>query len=367
MEGTTMKPTFLKVPAKQEVFQQLREEVNNTVQLLKEKRGYIITVKAILFPALYFSFYVAALVMGKNTLILYTCYVFLGIMIDLNFLNLIHDAVHNTLFKSKRLNKLYVHLFDVMGANSFIWRLRHIRLHHNYPNVLQWDSDFEQSPMARVFPNAPYSPIHRYQHIYLPMLYPLFLFNWLFVRDFKDFFRRKQLVRKVAEIPAIEYIKLGLFKLFFLTYLIVIPKLVLHITWMQIVAAFFIMILTASIFGLIVLVTPHAVPDSSFPITDKNGRLPTSWFEHQLRSTNDVAEDNWFTRFFMGCFNYHIAHHLFPAVNHVYYPEITELVKKFAENNNLPYRRFPLIVSLKKHYQLLKNNSFRDNIFEEVM
>lgn len=367
MEKTTRKPTFLKVPAKQDVFQQLREEVNHTVKRLEKKREPIITIKAILFPALYFSFYIIALLAGKNSLVLYACYVFLGLLIDLNFLNLIHEAVHNALFKSKTLNKLYVHLFDVMGANSYIWRLRHIRLHHNYPNVLQWDSDFEQSPMARVFPNAPYSPIHRYQHIYLPMLYPLFLFNWLFVRDFKDFFRKKQLVHKVAKIPAIEYIKLGLFKLFFLTYLIVIPKLVLHITWMQILVAFFIMILTASIFGLIVLVTPHAVPDSSFPITDKNGQLPTSWFEHQLRTTNDVAEDNWFTRFFMGCFNYHIAHHLFPSVNHVYYPEITALVKKFAEKNNLPYRRFPLIVSLKKHYQLLKKNSFRDNIFEEVM
>jgi len=40
---------------------------------------------------------------------------------------------------------------------------------------------------------------------------------------------------------------------------------------------------------------------------------------------------------------------------------------QFAENNNLPYRRFPLIVSLKKHYRLLKNNSFNVNPFEEVM
>ena len=320
MEKTTMKPTFRKVPAKQDMFQLLRDEVNRTVKDLEPPRSYVIIIKAILFPALYLSFYIAALVMGKNTFILYTCYVFLGIMIDLNFLNLIHDAVHNTLFKSKNLNKLCVHLFDVMGANSFIWRLRHIRLHHNYPNVLHWDSDFEQSPMARVFPNAPYLPIHRYQHIYLPLLYPLFLFNWLLVRDFKDFFRSKQSVRKVARIPFIEYIKLGLFKLFFFTYLIIIPKLVLNISWMQILGAFFIMILTASIFGLIVLITPHAVPDSSFPIADKSGRLPTGWFEHQLRTTNDVAEDNWFTRFFMGCFNYHIAHHLFPSINHVYYP-----------------------------------------------
>jgi len=33
----------------------------------------------------------------------------------------------------------------------------------------------------------------------------------------------------------------------------------------------------------------------------------------------------------------------------------------------LPYRRFSLAVSLKKHYQLLKNNAFGENIFEETM
>ena len=362
-----MKPAFQKVPPKQDLFQSLRQQVNEAVKMLEYKRRHIIYIKAILFPALYILFYVIAISYGRQFAILCMGYALLGILIDLNFLNLIHEAVHNTLFQNKKLNRLYVYLFDVMGANSFMWRIRHIRLHHNYPNVLGWDSDFEQSPIARMFPQAPYSKMHRYQHIYLPLLYPLFLFNWLLVRDFKDFFQGSRLVRKVATIPSIEYTKLLLFKLFFLAYIIVIPKLILGITWIQILTAFFIMIFTASIFGLIVLLTPHAVPDSNFPMPDKHGLLPTSWFEHQLLTTNDVAEDNWFTRFFMGCFNYHIAHHLFPSVNHVYYPEITALVKKFAENNNLPYRRFPLIVSLKKHYQLLKDNSIHDNFFEEVI
>ena len=94
----------------------------------------------------------------------------------------------NTLFKNKRINNWYVHFFDLLGANSYIWKIRHIRLHHNYPNVMGWDSDFEQSEMARVFPHGHYSKMHKYQHIYLPFLYPFFLLNWLLIRDFKDFF-----------------------------------------------------------------------------------------------------------------------------------------------------------------------------------
>ena len=88
---------------------------------------------------------------------------------------------------------------------------------------------------------------------------------------------------------------------------------------------------------------------------------------HMLITTNDITHDNWFTRFFMGCFNYHVVHHLFPNVNHAYYPEITSVLKQQAEKYNLPYRQFSLIHSLKNHYKLLKNNRHLDNIFEETM
>ncbi len=95
--------------------------------------------------------------------------------------------------------------------------------------------------------------------------------------------------------------------------------------------------------------------------------MPTSWFVQQLSCTTDLKEDNWFIRFFMGGFNYHIVHHLFPSVHHVYYPEVTKVIEKFAGENNLPYKKFPLITSLKNHYKLLKENAFHENIFEEIL
>jgi len=171
------KPSFVK-HADTELFLQLRQEVNATVKDLEPVRRGNIILKAILFPALYALFYLTALRFGQLDSIYYVCYFFMGILIVLNFLNLIHEAVHNTLFRRKRVNNWYVHLLDLMGANSYTWRLRHVRLHHNYPNVMGWDSDFEQSPLARVFPHAPFSKMHKYQHIYLPLIYPLYLLNW---------------------------------------------------------------------------------------------------------------------------------------------------------------------------------------------
>jgi linoleoyl-CoA desaturase len=86
-----------------------------------------------------------------------------------------------------------------------------------------------------------------------------------------------------------------------------------------------------------------------------------------MLTTNDVKEDNWFTRFFMGCFNYHVVHHLFPHIHHSFYPEITAVLKEYAEKYQLPYRQYPLMVSLRNHYRLLRQNRMPENIFEETM
>ncbi len=367
MTEKVSKPSFVK-NSDAELFHLLRTEVNATVDKLEEKRRTNIIIKAILFPSLYILSYLAALKWSANSLVYYTCFFMMGFSVVLNFLNLIHEAVHNTLFRNKRINNWYIHFFDLMGANSYIWRIRHIRLHHNYPNVMGWDSDFEQSPLARVFPHAPFSKLHKYQHIYLPLLYSLYLVNWLLVRDFRDFFNRKKLVWKIVDkIPFIEYAKLFLFKSVFFFYTIVLPVLLVNVSWSQAITGFLIMLFTASIISLLVLLSPHASTESEFPMPDKDGNMPTGWFRHQLSCTNDVKEDNWFIRFFMGCFNYHIAHHLFPSVNHVFYPEVTQVIREFAAKNNLPYRQFSLITSLRNHYELLRTNAFHENIFEETM
>lgn len=365
MDGR-IKPTYPRT-GDEFIFTELRKQVKDTVAALEPMRGRTIVFKAILLPLVYFSVYVAALAWGQHSLALFTCYFLMGLLLVSIFLNVIHDAVHGTIFRNDKLNSAYVHLFDLMGANSFIWKLRHVRFHHNYPNVNGWDTDIEQSSLARIFPSGNFSRFHKYQHIYLPFLYPLYLANWLLVRDFKDFFNRKKTVRKLVDIPRIEYFKLFLFKGFFLLYMIVLPKLILHVSWVTVIMAFATMLFTASIASLMVLLSPHANTESSFPLPDEKNSFQHSWMMHMLLTTNDVSHDNWFTRFFMGCFNFHVVHHLFPNVNHIYYPEITQLLIKQAENYNLPYRQFSLLTSLKNHYVLLKNNRIDENIFEETM
>ncbi len=349
------------------IFAELRKEVKKTVSLLEGKRRKTILLKALILPLLYFAVYSCALVFGNYSLVYYTCYFLMGLLLVSIFLNIIHDAVHGTIFRSEKLNEAYVYLFDLMGANSFIWKLRHIRFHHNFPNVNGWDTDIEQSSLARVFPSGSFSRMHKYQHIYLPFLYPLYLANWLLIRDFKDFFNKKKTVRKLIAIPKIEYLKLFVFKGIFLFYMIALPKMVLGVSWSVALIGFAIMLFTASIASLMVLLSPHANTESSFPLPNGDNRFEHSWMMHMLMTTNDITHDNWFTRFFMGSFNFHVVHHLFPNVNHAYYPEITSLLKQKAIHYDLPYREYPLITSLRNHYRLLKNNRQVESIFEETM
>jgi linoleoyl-CoA desaturase len=229
-----------------------------------------------------------------------------------------------------------------------------------------WDSDIDQSPLARIFPYGPFSKVHKYQHLYLPFLYSFYLLNWLLVRDFKDYFNRKRVIWKVTHIPKAEFEKLFLFKAFFLFYLIVVPAMA-GAGWLKSITAFLLMVFTATVLSLLILLSPHANTDHNFPLPDENNQMPESWFMHQINHTNDVIHDNWFIRFFMGSFNYHVVHHLFPSVSHVYYPEITAALKEEAIKNNLPYKSFTLVHTLLSHYKLLKKNGMVENIFEETM
>ena len=363
-----IKPQFTKSNAVAEAaFQQLRKDVNLLITQLEPFRRKNIVFKALLFPLLYIATYTSLLEWGRNDWVFYSSYFMLGVTLVMIFLNTIHDAVHGTIFKQKWANEIYVYFFDLMGANSYVWRLRHVRFHHNYPNVEGWDTDIEQSSLARIFPTGKVSPFHKYQHIYLPLLYPLYLFNWLLLRDFKDFFNKRKTIWKLVNIPRKEYMKLFVFKAAFLFYLLVIPHWVLSVVWLKIITGFLLMLFTASIFSLMVLLSPHANTDSEFPVPDELNKLPHNWMMHMLTTTNDVSHDNWFTRFFMGSFNFHVVHHLFPNVNHVYYPEITGLLQQYARQYGLPYRQYSLRVSLSNHFRLLKQNGATENIFEETM
>lgn len=363
------KPTYLKNQEDAEFFGELRKRVNARVAAIPENRGNLIKVKVFLLPVIYLSCYLVAIFNGDKPWLYLGCFALMGIDLVLLYLNLIHEAAHNNIFKNRKYNKAVMMIFDFVGANSFIWERRHIVSHHAYPNVDGWDTDVEQSGPILVYPHTEPKGIQKYQHRYFFLIYPLYLFNWMFIRDFRDFFDKRRIIQKTqAKIPTIEKVKMIFFKLFYFFYQIGLPILFLGVSWKLAVGAWFLQVLVASVFALVVLLPVHALESNEFPEMDAEKNLPYSWLQHQFRVTNDIKENNSFIRYVMGNFNYHVAHHLFPNYSYEYYPEITDEIRKFAEEKGLPYKQFPLRKALNLHYQLLKSNAIRvGEVLEESM
>ena len=230
-------------------------------------------------------------------------------------------------------------------------------MHHRYPKTLRWDADVEQTGPLCIFPGENLKKYHRFQHLYIFLLYPLFLLNWLFVRDFRDFFSTKRVVRKVLKIPAEEYLNLIVFKSFYLLLIIGVPVFIDRANLLQAFTGLLMMTVTGSLLGRVILLTPHINEDNIFPDTDENSKFHESWFRQQFLTTNDIKENNWFVRHVMGNFNYHLCHHLFPGISSVYAPEVTQVIEKFAHENSLPYRSLTLTEALGKHYRLIYKNA----------
>lgn len=351
-------PKYRNVKEEVELFLELRKRVTGRVKAIPENRDIYIKIKAILLPLIYFGSYVLALFNTGNPPVYIALFGVMGITLVLIYLNLVHESAHDNIYKTKRYNRWVLGLLNWVGANSYMWHARHIQSHHSYPNVDGWDTDVEQSGPILIFPNVEPHGVQKYQHRFFILMYPFYLFNWMFLRDFRDFFLKDRVIRKVAGVPPTkEKVKMVAFKLFYLFYQIAVPVLFFGATFGLAFGAWFLQVLVASIFALFVLLPLHPLPDNEFPVPDQVNQLPFSWMRHQLEVTNDLTHNNWFIRHVLGNFNFHVAHHLFPFYSYVYYNEITDEIQKFAQEHGLPYKQFSLFAALGKHYELLKMNA----------
>ena len=352
------RPRHINIERDKKLFHELKKSINAKVESLPKSRITQLKIKLFFYPLIYFGLYVFALYQADKIGVFFLTYSFMGFMVVIIFCELIHELSHNNVFNKSHHNRIALKLFDLLGANSYIWQKRHVKLHHHFPNVNGWDADIEQKGPVAIFPNEENKNSTKFQHRYVFFLYPLFMLNWLFIRDFRDFFSKKRIIRKVIEIPRVEYLKLFFFKIFYIFIILVIPVAFAGVSILQVIGGLLFLTISGSVLAMIVLLTPHINVSNEFPKIDANGKINTSWFRHQLITTNDIDNSNWLIRNFMGNFNFHVAHHLFPNISSVYAPEITQLLKSFCEKHSLPYKSYPISTSFKKHYQLIRKNAF---------
>ncbi|GAB2587781.1 fatty acid desaturase family protein [Spirosoma areae] len=270
--------------------------------------------------------------------------------------NVSHDALHGAFSAHAWVNRLLGGSFYILGANPYIWKITHNIVHHTYTNIPGHDEDIELAPgLVRLDPQDELHPWHRYQQWYTFPLYALASLSWVFRKDYVKFFKQQIGQTDTSSHPRRECIKLFASKGLYYVFFLVVPYLVLDITWWQLAIGFVLMHLAEGLVLGLVFQLAHAVEGTTFPLPNEKGDIHNAWAIHQMHTTANFAPQSALAAFLCGGLNRQIEHHLFPRVCHIHYPAITAIVSSTAHEFGLPYlENHSFWSALYSHFRLLE-------------
>ena len=265
-----------------------------------------------------------------------------------------HDGGHSGYSKYGAINKLAAMTLDLTGASSYLWHWKHGIFHHTYCNVHGHDTDIDVSSLARFSPHADYRPIHRFQHLYLWLLYGVMASRWHLVGDFSDVVKGTIGPHRIPRPKGLDLVVFLGGKILSIALLLGIPMF-FHPWWLVLI---FYMIVT-SIIGVmlsIVFQLAHCVEEAEFPLpTEGTLRIEQAWAVHQVETTVDFARNSRTLCWLLGGLNFQIVHHLFPKICHIHYPALSKIVEETCLEYGVKYQVHPSFwAGVVSHYRWLK-------------
>jgi linoleoyl-CoA desaturase len=277
-------------------------------------------------------------------------YVLGGLAQTFLLLNIAHDSNHNAISAVPFINKTLNYAFDICGINSYMWRILHHRGHHSCINLLGEDDALTGRGIFRFTPHEPRARWHRFQHIYALFFYAMFSLDYVFVRDFEAFFFPTHDYLKRTRHPVREYVILFAGKAFYLTYMLILPVMVLGRSPWLVTGAFVLVHLIVGLSVSLVFQTTHTIDSTHFPLS--RNEFDNNVY-HIFATTADYATSNPVVGWLAGGLNHHIAHHLCPFVCHTHYAPLTRIVQETAEEFGIPYRQHPTMTRAIWHHLIL--------------
>lgn len=269
-------------------------------------------------------------------------------------MNIGHDALHGAYSSNGTVNRILGWLFNAIGADDHVWKNRHNIVHHTYTNIPGHDDDIEQVSLLRFHTSQNRKAIHRFQHIYVFLLYPLAPFPWVFYSDFVNFFRR-DLRHNKNQPTRNDIMRLFLFKAAHFFLFIVMPFIMISQPWYWILTGIVLFYLVIGFVLSFVFQLAHVVDETTFPVPDDTGRVPDAWAIHQLQTTADFAPESPLAGFLFGGLNFQVEHHLFPNVCHIHYPKLRPIVQATAAEFGLRHlENRTLMSAVKSHLRYLR-------------
>ena len=272
-------------------------------------------------------------------------WIILGMFIIMGFgmagcgLSIMHDANHGAYSKNENVNKWIGRIINLVGGYALNWKIQHNVLHHSYTNVHGYDEDITTVSFLRFSPDIKRRPIHKYQYLYAWFFYGLMTVMWMTTKDFQQLkrYKDKDLLKSFNEKYNSNMFKLIGSKLFYYTLVIVLPIVILPISWYWVILFVFIMHYIAGFILGIVFQPAHVIPETNFVQPNEDLTVDNNFAIHQMQTTANFAPKSRLFAWYVGGLNFQVEHHLFPNICHIHYKKLSNIVKETAEEFNIPY------------------------------
>jgi linoleoyl-CoA desaturase len=293
-----------------------------------------------------------------NIWIAMLCWMGIGLGVAGIGMSVMHDANHGAYSKHKFVNKFLGRTIDLVGGNATNWKIQHNLLHHTFTNLNEIDGDIDAGALMRFNKDQKRYGFHRFQHIYAWALYGVMTIQWMTYKDFFQMlrFRKENLDKSVKRTFWKEYSIMVFAKMFYYTYMVVIPLIVLPFAWWQIILGIVLMQFTSGFTLATTFQLAHVMPSTVFPELSENLEMEENWVVHQLKTTSDFAQNSKLISWYVGGLNFQVEHHIFPNICHIHYKKIAKIVEETANDYNIVYNKIPTMFgALAEHGKLLKD------------
>ncbi|MHA4845094.1 fatty acid desaturase family protein [Flavitalea antarctica] len=337
-------------------FNELKRSVDNYfVENKIQKTGnFSLYLKAATLIPAAVTIYIVLLTVSIPPLLGVALSCLLGFILASIGFNIMHDACHGSYSSKKWVNDTLGLTLNALGGNAFIWKFKHNIIHHTYTNVDGIDDDIAKSPLMRQCSTQKWVPAHRFQHIYVVLVYAISSFAWVFMMDLNKYFSGKVYTTQLQKMTFQDHFTFWFSKAMYVLFYIVIP--VMAVGWGPWAIGFACMHVVLGFTLAIVFQLAHVVEHTEFEAAGIDDKIvENEWAIHQVRTTANFAPTNKVISWFVGGLNFQIEHHLFPRVSHVHYPAISKIVRESCEKHGINYVEFPTMSqAVASHFRFMR-------------
>ena len=325
-----------------------------TSKNLKKTGNWKLYSKAVILICSAIALYIILLNVTMPVLLGIGLSALMGLVLASIGFNVMHDACHGSYSSRKWVNNTLGLTLNALGGNAFIWKFKHNIIHHTYTNIDGIDDDIAKSPIMRQCQTQKWVPAHRFQHLYVVLVYVISSFAWVFLMDFTKYFTQKVYTTDLQKMSTREHLVFWMSKVLYVSFYIIIP--VLFVGWGAWAIGFAAMHVAMGLTLALVFQLAHVVEHTEFESAGIDPKqIENEWAIHQIKTTANFAPRNKIISWYVGGLNFQVEHHLFPRVSHVHYPAISSIVKQTCAKHNLPYHEYSTMSgAVASHFRMMK-------------